>query len=509
MGDCHPLDCPHATLLGLPAQAMHGSDLCDELLYVASGDDSAKRALLTSLFDTATLSEKFPSLKSGVDYIGACFREGRRESLPDAPSSSLEDVMSGGWTVQLHQPQRFEEFDSLYRLVAALEAELGTLVGVNAYVTPKSSQGLAPHWDDVNVIVIQTKGVKNWDVWACQQRPNVPSGDMDGDALGDPTWQIFMRPGDVLYLPRGFIHRAIAEDEDTGHLTLSYGQGTDVIDVIMKTIEAATMLLPFQLRLPDSLKQMANMKQPVSAAHIAESLRDLADHVEEHPDLVQNGMNALRHDFMTSRLPPHPAQLPPTKDVPGAEDEIELLADFHCALRDVPGSQLAVTRRGTDGREVHISFQGSDEELRVMSSIHNPRDSHMMAMGGCDDDDCGGCDDAACGAHRHDHGDVEHEGEDSDDVSNENSVDGDKEEDGQDDDDDNDDSEDDDSEDDEDLGPGMVILGPSVLQLFDAENHRLPATALTLQISKTLCELGICKVIKKKDSKNHKKPRQK
>jgi hypothetical protein len=55
--------------------------------------------------------------------------------------------------------------------------------------------------------------------------------------------------------------------------------------------------------------------------------------------------------------------------VPGAEDEIELLADFHCALRDTPSSQMIVTRMGagTDGGTVHISFQGSDDELRVMS----------------------------------------------------------------------------------------------------------------------------------------------
>ncbi len=481
------LDDPHVLLLGRRAQAMHDNDLSSQLLHVPAVEKS-RRALLTSLFDGLKLSERFPSLKSGVEYIGARFRDGRRESLHGAPSSSLKDVMADGWTVQLHQPQRFEEFDSLYRLMAALEAELQTLVGCNAYLTPKSSQGLAPHWDDVNVIVIQVEGVKNWDVWECQQRPNVPSGDMDGEALGDPTRRIRMQPGDVLYLPRGFIHRAIAEDEDTTHLTLSYGQGTDIMDVIMKTIEAATMLPPFQIRLPDSLKRMNDMARPVSAACIAESLRDLANHVEEHPDLVQNGMNALRHDFMSSRLPPHPAQLPPAgfaNDAPCAEDEIELLADFHCALRDTPASQLTVTRAGADGRTVHVSFQGSDEELRVMSSIHNSRASHMMAMGGCNDDDCGGCDDAACGAHHHHEEDEEEERDQEDDQE--------------------DDQDEDDDQEDEDLGPGVIILGPSVLQLFDAENHRLPATALTLELSQTLCDLGICKVVRKKTKKQRQK----
>lgn len=487
------LDDPHVLLLGHRARAMHDdNDLSSRLLHVPAVEQN-RRALLTSLFDGLKLSERFPSLESGVDYIGARFRAetGRRESLHDAPSSSsLKDVMADGWTVQLHQPQRFEEFDRLYRLMAALEAELQTLVGCNAYLTPSSSQGLAPHWDDVNVIVIQVKGVKNWDVWECQQRPNVPSGDMDSKALGDPTRKIRMLPGDVLYLPRGFIHQATAEDEETAHLTLSYGQGTDIIDVIVKTIEAATMLPPFQLQLPDSLKRMTDMARPVSAARIAESLRDLANHVEAHPDLVQNGVNALHHDFMTSRLPPHPAQLPPAElsnDVPGAEDEIELLADFHCALRDTPSSQMIVTRTGagTDGGTVHISFQGSDDELRVMSSIHNPRSTHMMAMGGCHDDDCGGCDDAACG-HHHEDDDVEDDdGAEEDDASQE--------------------EQEEQEDSDDELGPGVIILGPSVLQLFDAEHHRVPATALTLELSKTLCELGICKVVRKKTKKQRQK----
>ena len=39
-----------------------------------------------------------------------------------------------GCTIQLHQPQRFS--DPLWRLIAALEKQLGCLVGSNAYHTP-------------------------------------------------------------------------------------------------------------------------------------------------------------------------------------------------------------------------------------------------------------------------------------------------------------------------------------------------------------------------------------
>jgi len=40
---------------------------------------------------------------------------------------------------QVHQPQRFS--DELWRLLAALEGQLGCLVGCNAYLTPAGTQG--------------------------------------------------------------------------------------------------------------------------------------------------------------------------------------------------------------------------------------------------------------------------------------------------------------------------------------------------------------------------------
>ena len=40
---------------------------------------------------------------------------------------------------QFHQPQRFS--DDFWRLLAALERQLGCLVGANTYLTPPGTQG--------------------------------------------------------------------------------------------------------------------------------------------------------------------------------------------------------------------------------------------------------------------------------------------------------------------------------------------------------------------------------
>lgn len=56
-----------------------------------------------------------------------------------ADLESVRERFKQGCTMQVHQPQRFS--DPLWRLCAALEAQLGCLVGCNAYITPPGTQG--------------------------------------------------------------------------------------------------------------------------------------------------------------------------------------------------------------------------------------------------------------------------------------------------------------------------------------------------------------------------------
>ena len=154
--------------------------------------------------------------------------EGKDDSSSSPPSSSRPPPPSLKATLQVHQPQRW--CDASWRLVAALEARLGCLVGANSYLTPADSRGLAPHWDDVEVFVLQVEGAKAWKVWGWgkgkeeqgeggrHRRKGVgaplasaPSGDLDERSRGEPALEVGLRPGDVLYLPRGTVHAAAAD----------------------------------------------------------------------------------------------------------------------------------------------------------------------------------------------------------------------------------------------------------------------------------------------------------
>ncbi|CAE8600821.1 unnamed protein product, partial [Polarella glacialis] len=155
----------------------------------------------------------------GVDVNAMRYLYGGRDSPSQADAGGLVrrkalwKLFDGlGYTLQMHQPQRFD--DGLHRLCFALERRFGCLVGSNAYLTPPASQGLAPHFDDVEIFVVQTEGQKRWKLYAPPagwELANFHSRDLSEEELGPPILDVTLRPGDVLYMPRGTVHQAAAQ----------------------------------------------------------------------------------------------------------------------------------------------------------------------------------------------------------------------------------------------------------------------------------------------------------
>ncbi len=108
-----------------------------------------------------------------------------------------------------------------------LMADLGHPVQVNAYVTPPQSQGFGDHYDVHDVFVLQVAGEKRWMIHE-PVRPaplrDEPWGDrraaVERAAVTEPLLDVTLRPGDALYLPRGYLHAAQALGETSAHLTV-------------------------------------------------------------------------------------------------------------------------------------------------------------------------------------------------------------------------------------------------------------------------------------------------
>lgn len=110
---------------------------------------------------------------------------------------------------------------------AALAGELGHPVQANAYITPPQNRGFDDHYDVHDVFVLQIEGSKRWIIHQpvysdpLRDQPWSDRADEVSTAAGtEPAIDTVLEPGDVLYLPRGWLHAAEAQGEVSIHLTL-------------------------------------------------------------------------------------------------------------------------------------------------------------------------------------------------------------------------------------------------------------------------------------------------
>jgi hypothetical protein len=117
--------------------------------------------------------------------------------------------------LHLHRPE-------LGAFCRSLERTLGHPAQVNAYYTPRAAQGLPVHHDTHDVFVLQVSGEKRWLVYEpaleLPLRNQKYKAEMGGP--GEPVHDLVLRPGDMLYLPRGWLHEALTSDSDSVHLTI-------------------------------------------------------------------------------------------------------------------------------------------------------------------------------------------------------------------------------------------------------------------------------------------------
>jgi bifunctional lysine-specific demethylase and histidyl-hydroxylase NO66 len=103
-----------------------------------------------------------------------------------------------------------------------LEIELGHPAQANAYFTPRDAQGLPVHHDTHDVFSLQVAGEKRWLVY--EPALELPLKDQKyGPELGEPgepVYDVTLRAGDTLYLPRGWLHQAMTSSTDSLHITV-------------------------------------------------------------------------------------------------------------------------------------------------------------------------------------------------------------------------------------------------------------------------------------------------
>ncbi|MGY1593732.1 cupin domain-containing protein [Geodermatophilus sp. SYSU D00708] len=197
-------------------------------------------------------------------------------------------LFADGSTVVLQGLHRL--WPPLIEFADSLAADLGHPTQVNAYVTPPSSRGFSPHYDVHDVFVLQVAGEKHWRIHEpvlpdpLRTQPwNDRAAAVAAAAERDPVIDAVLRPGDALYLPRGYLHSAVALGEISAHLTVGvhpvtrWAAAESVLDLV-RVLATEDPALRGSLPLGVDLADPAAVRDDVTA--VVAGLKEWLDRVD-------------------------------------------------------------------------------------------------------------------------------------------------------------------------------------------------------------------------------------
>lgn len=228
--------------------ALHAMPMIDAML--------ADNALAYPLFAMSRDGARLPGRR--YTCAGRPPRAVTREltrDLPDLPA--IRDQLAGGSTLILEQLHR------TCRPVAAfcrrLSYELGRPVWATSYLTPVRAQGFGLHYDTHGVFVLQCAGRKTWELY-----PPILPHPLDGQRWREealtpedrrelkrrgPHARFELEAGDVLWIPRGWLHEVFTTGDASLHVSLSIPE-VSRYELVSRLMESLAESEEFRLDLP-------------------------------------------------------------------------------------------------------------------------------------------------------------------------------------------------------------------------------------------------------------------
>lgn len=205
---------------GARALLSHGGDYSDLFSLQAADELLSRRGLRTPFLRLAKNGTVVgDSQFTGPAGVGAEIGDQVRDDKVAA-------LFASGHTVVLQALHR--TWPALVDFATQLSSDAGHPVQINVYITPAQSQGFSAHYDVHDVFVLQVAGEKHWTVHEpvhvdpLRNQPWTDHSQAVAAAASDHTPVIdeVLRPGDALYVPRGFLHSAKALGDVSAHLTV-------------------------------------------------------------------------------------------------------------------------------------------------------------------------------------------------------------------------------------------------------------------------------------------------
>ena len=139
----------------------------------------------------------------------------------DLNLNQLYKAYDEGYSIIVNGLDRF--WGPMSACCQALRAYLNHHTIANMYLAPRQAKSLKPHFDTHDVFALQTEGSKRWKIYEPLQstpllgtfQPIIPESQ-----LPPLVCEVDLEAGDMLYIPRGFVHQAVTLSECSIHLTI-------------------------------------------------------------------------------------------------------------------------------------------------------------------------------------------------------------------------------------------------------------------------------------------------
>ncbi|HEY4134771.1 MAG TPA: cupin domain-containing protein [Alphaproteobacteria bacterium] len=217
------------------------------------------RDRLDGLIDTPGLwnAKSFQMARDSIMLPGAAYCPAGPAGTGAPDPARVKALLADGASLVLNDIDLLAPgLDGVAAVARALETTLEAKVQANLYSSPRERQAFASHYDTHDVYAVHVEGEKLWRIYEGRIDNPIEHSTFKSqgrafhdEAKGKVAAEVLMKPGDLLYLPRGQYHDAVARSERTIHIAFG-AVGVIGIDLVTMLFEAAVQDPLFRADLP-------------------------------------------------------------------------------------------------------------------------------------------------------------------------------------------------------------------------------------------------------------------
>jgi ribosomal protein L16 Arg81 hydroxylase len=210
---------------------------------------------------------------------------------PDA--SLVLKEMSEGATLYLTYGDRLTP--KLREFTRSLERELRAVARIDVLAGCSPVRGFGVHWDPFECFNVQLSGTKLWKLYKPQRPypmkttfafPHREDVVESGPPSDPPIWEGILRPGDLIYVPRGWWHHVSPEELPSLHLsvTLEVPAGSDLLHWLadhLKTEDLGRKSVPYWKSAAERGAYLRDMRETVAGQITSQLLDQYLGHLDE------------------------------------------------------------------------------------------------------------------------------------------------------------------------------------------------------------------------------------